>query len=122
MVFHWSVSDSKSLHVSRTLLSIVAVLENAVVPMVSSGPPTSNSSNPFHNPLVTVLKAPMEIAIIVKFMFHFLFQSSSKVEVFILLFRFFQFYSVVSRDSNFDNFCKFSFFVDNCQVWPSGRD
>ena len=31
MVFHWSLSDSKSPHVSRTSLSILAILRNAVV-------------------------------------------------------------------------------------------
>ena len=43
MVFHWSLSDSKSPQVSRTLLSILAVLNNAVVWMVSTRPPTSKS-------------------------------------------------------------------------------
>ena len=41
MVFHWSLSDSKSPHVSRTLLSILAILNNVVVWMVSTRPPTS---------------------------------------------------------------------------------
>ena len=40
MVFHWSLSDSKSPPVSRTLLSILAVLNNAVLWMVSNFPPT----------------------------------------------------------------------------------
>ena len=31
MVFHWSLSNSKSPQVSRTLLSILAVLSNAVI-------------------------------------------------------------------------------------------
>ena len=31
MVIHWSLSDSKSTQVSRTRLSILAVLSNAVV-------------------------------------------------------------------------------------------
>ena len=43
MVFHWSLSDSKSPLVSRTLLTILAVLNNAVVWMVSTRPPTSKS-------------------------------------------------------------------------------
>ena len=47
MVFHWSLSDSKSPQVSRTLLSILAVLNNVVVWMVSTYPPTSKSSSPF---------------------------------------------------------------------------
>ena len=64
MVFHWSLSDRKSPQVSRTLLSILAVLNNAVVWMVSTRPPTSKSSSPFSNPVVTVPNAPITIGII----------------------------------------------------------
>ena len=99
MVFHWILRDSKSPQVSRTLLSILAVLNNAVVWMVSTRPPTSKHSSPFKNPLVTVLKALITISIIVTFTFHSFFQFSIKVKVLIFLFTFFQFYSVVSRDS-----------------------
>ena len=70
MVFHWSLSDSKSLQVSRILLSILAVLNNEVVWIVSTPPPTSKSSSPFSTPLVTVAKAPITIGIIVTLMFH----------------------------------------------------
>ena len=70
MVFHWSFSDRKSPQVSRTLLSILAVLSNVVVWMVSTRPTTSKSSSPFNNHLVTVLKAPITIGINVTFMFH----------------------------------------------------
>ena len=70
MVFQWSLGDSKSLQIFRTLLSILAVLNNAVVWMVSTRPPTSKSYSPFNNPLVTVPKAPITIGIIVIFMFH----------------------------------------------------
>ena len=104
MVFHWSLSDSKSPQVSRNLLGILPVLNNAVVLMVSSPPPTSKSSSPFSNPLVTIPNAPITTGIIVTFMFHSFFQFSSKVEVLILLFTFFQFYSVVSRDNKVNNF------------------
>ena len=104
MVFHWSLSDSKSPQVSSTLLSILVVINNAVVWMVSIRPTTSESSSPYKNPLVTVPKAPITIGIIVTCMFHIFFPFHSKVEVLILLFTFFQFYSVVSRDSKVDNF------------------
>ena len=73
MVFQWSLNDSKSPQVSRTLLSILADLNNFVVWMASIRPPTSNSSSPFSNPLVTVPKAPITIGIIVTFMFHSFF-------------------------------------------------
>ena len=36
MVFHWSLSDSKSLQVSRTLLSILADLSYAVIIIIIS--------------------------------------------------------------------------------------
>ena len=78
MVFHWGLSDSKSPQVSRTLLSILAVFNNAVVWMVSTRPPTSKSSRPFNNPLVTVPKAPITIGIIVTFMFHSFFNSLAR--------------------------------------------
>ena len=64
--------------------------------MVSTSPPTSKSSSPFSNPLVTVQNAPITIGMIVTFVFHS-FKFSSKVEVLILIFTFFQFYSVVSQ-------------------------
>ena len=38
--------------------------------MVSTRPPTSKSSRPFNNALVTLAKAPITIGIIVTFMFH----------------------------------------------------
>ena len=78
MVFHWSLSDSKSPQVSRTLLSILAVLNNAVVWMVSTRPPTSKSSSPLSNPLVTVPNAPITIGIIVTRMFHSFFSSLAR--------------------------------------------
>ena len=73
MVFHWSLSDSKSPQVSRTLLSILAVFNNAVVWMVSTRPPTSISSRSFNNPLVTV-----PIGMILTFMFHSFFNSLAR--------------------------------------------
>ena len=88
MDFHWSLCDIKSPEVSRTLLSI---LNNAVVWMVSTQPPTSKSSSPFNNPLVTVPKASIRIGIIVTSLFHSFFQFPRKVEVLILHFTFFQF-------------------------------
>ena len=78
MVFHWSLSDSKSPQVFRTLLSILSVLNNAVVWMVSIRPPTSKSSSPFSNPLVTVPNAPITIGIIVTCMFHSFFNSLAR--------------------------------------------
>ena len=78
MVFHWILSDSRSPQYSRTLLIILIVLNNAVVWMFSSRPPTSKSSSPFNNPLVTVPNAPITIGIIVTFMFHSFFISLAR--------------------------------------------
>ena len=78
MAFNWSLSDSKSLQVSRTLLSILAIFNNAVVWMVCPRPPTSKSSSPFSNPLVTVPNAPITIGIIVTCIFHRFFNSLAR--------------------------------------------
>ena len=72
------MSDSKSPQDSRTLLSILTIFNNAVVWMVSTRPPTSKSSRPFNNPLVTVPKEPITIGIIVTFMFHSFFNSLAR--------------------------------------------
>ena len=78
MVFHWNMSDSKSPQVSRTLLSILAVLNNVVVWIVSTRPPTCKSSSPFNNLLVTVSNAPITIGIIVPCMFNCFFNSLAR--------------------------------------------
>ena len=70
LVFHWSLRDSKSPQVSRTLRDIQAVLNNIVVWIVSIRPPTSKSSSPFSNSLVTVPNVPITIGIIVSCMFY----------------------------------------------------
>ena len=61
MVLHWSLSDSKSPQVSRTLLSILDDHKNAIVWMVSTFPLISKSSSPFNNPLITSPWAPIII-------------------------------------------------------------
>ncbi len=60
------------------LLSILAVLNNVVVWMVSTRPPTYKSSSPFSNHLVTVPNAPITIGKIVTFMFQSLFNSIAR--------------------------------------------
>ena len=72
MVFHWSLSD-KSPQVSRTLLSILVVLNNALVWILSALPFISKSSCPFTKHLVTVPRAPITIGITATFMFHSFF-------------------------------------------------
>ena len=106
MDFHLSLSDSKSFQVSRTLLSMLAVHNDTVVWMVST--PTSKSSSPFNNPLVTVPKAPIKIVIIVTFMFHFFL--SSPLQVTYPSFHILSVYCCCQQRQQSRQFCKFSFF------------
>ena len=76
MVFHWSLSESKSSQVSRTLLSILADLNYAVVWIISTRPLISKCSSPCSSPLEIVLSASNTISITVTFMFHSFFFSS----------------------------------------------
>ena len=125
MVFHWRLSDSKSHQVSRTLLSILAVFNNAVVWTASTRPPTSKSSRPFNNPLVTVPKAPITIGTIVTFMFHNFFNSLARsryLSFFSLSFSFILWSAGKARESKVDNFANSILFVDYYKVWSSGRD
>ena len=62
-----------SPQVSRTLLSILVDLNNAVVWMVSTRPPISKSSSPCTSLLVTVPRTSITSGITVTFMFHSLF-------------------------------------------------
>ena len=64
MFFHWSLKDSKTPQVSRTLLGILADLNYTVVLIVSS---------PFINASVTVPRAPITISINVTLTFESLF-------------------------------------------------
>ena len=77
VVFHWSFSDSKSLQVSRTLLSILADLINAVVRIVSTFSLISKSSSPYKNHLVTVPRVSTTIGYN-HFHVPFIFQLPSK--------------------------------------------
>ena len=80
MLFHWGFSESKSPQVSRTLLGILAVLNNAVVWMVFTRPPNFKSPSPFNNPLMTLPNAPITIGIIVTFMFLNFFSALKECE------------------------------------------
>ena len=96
------------------LLNILAVPNNAVFWMVSTRSPSSRSISLFNNPFVTVSKVPITIGIIVIFMFRSLFvffQFTCKVEVLMVLFTFFQFYSLVSRDSKVNSFANSHFLL-----------
>ena len=84
--FSLEFDGSKSPQVSRTLLSIHAVLSNVVIWIVCTRPPTFECSRPFNNPLVIVPKAPITIGTNVTFMFHSFFNSLAR-------WRYFSFFS-----------------------------
>ena len=116
MVSNWSLSGSKSLQVSRTLLRILADLNKAVVWMVSTRPVISKSSSPCTNPLAIVLRAPIIIGITVIFMFQFVcfFQFPNKVLVLILLllsFNFTQWSAGTPKSTIQQDFFFFFFFL-----------
>ena len=122
MVFHWSLSDSKSPQVCRTRLRILAVLSNTVVWIVSTCPPTSKSSRPFNNPLVIVPNTPITIGTIVTFMFHSFFNSlarSKYLSFFSLSFRFILWSAGTAKSTILQILF---LFVDYYEVWSSGRD
>ena len=73
-----NLSDSNSSQVSRSLLSILVNINNAVFGIVRSQL-IPMSSNPFINPLVTVPCAPTTIRITITFMFLSLFFSVLKL-------------------------------------------
>ena len=77
MIFCCSLSDSKFPQVYVTLLSILAVLNNVGVWMLSTRPSNCKSSSLSNNPLTTVPKASITIGIIVTFMFHRFFNSQA---------------------------------------------
>ena len=122
MVFHWRLSDSKFPQVSRTLLSILAVFNNAVVWMVSTRSPTSKSSRPFNNHLVTVPKAPITIGIIVTFMFHSFFNSLARSRYLSLFSHSFSFILWSAGTAKSTILQILFFFVDYYKIWYSGRD
>ena len=121
MVFHWSMSDSKSHQVSRTRLSIRAFLSNAFVWIVSTRPPTSKSSRPFNNPLVTVSNVPITIGTIDTFMFHSFFISLARSRY--LSFFSLSFGSILwSAGTAKSTILPILVFVDYYEVWSSGGD
>ena len=123
MFFDWSLRDSKSPQVSWTLLSIFAVLNSVVVWMVSTRPPTSKSSSPFSNPLVTLPIAPITIGIIVTCMFHSFFNSfemSKYLSFFSHSFSFLLWSGGIANSTILQ--VLFFFLLINYKVWYSGRD
>ena len=111
MVSHWSLSDSKSPQVYRTLLGILANLSNAVVYMVFTCPLISNSSSPFINPLVIVPSMSVTIGITITFMFHSFFSSPARSQ--------YLFFFSLSFSFNLSKFSSFCWLFLGPIVWPS---
>ena len=92
------------------LFSILAILNNLLVWMVSSRPLISKSSSSFNNPLVTTVpKVPITIGIILTFVFHIFFLFACKA-------RYISFFSIsvlFCRQAGQQSlqFCKFSSFL-----------
>ena len=78
MIFHWRLSDSKFPQATRTLLSILPYLNNALAWMVSTRSLISKSPSLCTNPLVIVPSAPITIGINVTFLFHRFFSSLAR--------------------------------------------
>ena len=120
-VFHWSLSDSKSLEAYKTLLNILANRNNSAVWMVSIFPLISNSSSLFPKALCTVPSAPTTIGIIGTLLFFF-FNSLAmskylSISLFSLILTLWSVGTVKStrRQSSF-------FLVNQHKVWSSGWD
>ena len=66
LVFYWNLSDNKSLHIFRTLLSIRTDLNNPLLSILSLRPSISNSSSPLSKAFgETFPSEPITIAITV---------------------------------------------------------
>ena len=111
MVFHKSLSDSKSPQISRTLLSILADLNNAVIWIVLILPQISNSAILFSKSLRANSSAPTKTDITVIFLFLSFFSSQARSKyLFILSLSFiFILWSAWTRKSIDD---KFIFFLE----------
>ena len=121
MLSHWSLSDSKSSQVTRTLRSILADLSNEIFWMVSIRPFISKSSTYFINPSVTVTRASITIVIIVMFMFYSFFNSQAWSRYLCFFSLFFSILLDGQLGEQSPRFCKFSFscwLLLGLVVWP----
>ena len=110
MVFHWSLSDSKS----PGLFSVFW--------MVFIRPVISKSASPFTNSSVTVPRAPITIGLIITFIFQFFFNFPARS-------RYLTIFSILlcsQPEQQSPQFCKFTFFfffqLIYYKFWSSGWD
>ena len=112
IIFHRSLSDSNSPQISRTLLSIQADLNNAVVCMVSTRPPISKCSSFSTKPLVTVPSTPITIGMVSPSLSCFIAFSFRQGLHTYLSFRFLSVLPCGQPERQRPLFGRFSFFVD----------
>ena len=112
MVFHWSLSDCKSLQVTRTLLSILVDLNYSVVWMIFTCYLISKSSSSCTNPFVPVPSSPITIGITVTFMSHSFFRSQARSR-YLCLFSFSFNFTLWSVGAAKSIIWQVLFFVDN---------
>ena len=99
VIFHWSLSDSKSPQISMTHLSILANLNTAVVLLDTIPALISNPFCLFLSNMWTVPSSLITISITDTFMFHRFFGCPAKIKVFVYRFAFFFTYCVVCLNS-----------------------
>ena len=118
MVFH------RSLHISASLLTILADRNHAVVWTIFTRAFISNSFRFFTNPLVTVKSTLIIIGITVTFMFNSFFSCLARPIycLFFFLISFsFDLWSAGMAKSSIKQVLYFFFSVDCHKVWSSGR-
>ena len=91
--------------VSRTLLSLLAIFNNAVIWIVSTCSPISKSPRPFNNPSVIVPKAPITFGTIDTFMSHSFLNSQARAR-YSSFFYYYTFLSFHQNDGFSDSFDK----------------
>ena len=124
MAYHWRFSESKSHQVSRTLLSILVDLNNAVVWMFSTCSHISKSSSLFTKPLGIVLRASITIGITVTFMSRSFFSSlanSRYLSLFLLSFYFTAWSAGTAKSNDWQVLFFFLFFFFLLTITRSGR-
>ena len=119
MISHWSLSDYNPPQVTRTLLSIMADLNNVIVWMVSTCTLISRSSSHLTNLLGIVPSVPTTIGITVTIMVHIFKKISSArswyLSLFSLSFIFTRCSASTAKSANRSLFCGRSL---GLVVWP----
>ena len=118
MVFHWSRYDSNSPQVRKTILNILANLNDAMIGRIVIFPLISDSSGLLSKPLETVPSAPITNTITVTFSFQSFLSSQARSKYLSIFSLSFIFTLWSAGTISF-----FFFFFVRCDlVWSSGRD